>query len=269
VAREHLQVEWTNGRHNLGAKQQWVKTDIGSKANKWLYNSPCCGADGSIPQAGSEKVRLRASGSHRMMNVVQAGSHLHGVLGSGPCTGSSCGTQGKDANNVMFYVDLDCSNPACVVSQTAKIAGPGFNAEFGTVGVDIKGNVGIVAMSATANTYLGLLSWMRQKTDPPNVFQGPTTVLAGTQPHTCMPKQDMMHLGSTVGILTLRDPRDSTKLWTTLQWSNTAAPACSIRGSCSISLPPHVDWDCRVAVLCTKEASGCGRMITRGCERFT
>jgi hypothetical protein len=52
----------------------------------------------------------------------------------------------------------------------------------------------------------------------------PVTVLSGTKPHTCMPKQDMVHLGSTVGIPTVRDPRDGTKLWTSLQWSNDASP---------------------------------------------
>jgi hypothetical protein len=212
------------GAYNGGGTQQSVKTEVGSKTNRWVYNTPCCGSNASIPQAGSD-VTLRAAGSHRVMNVVQHGSHLHGVLGSGPCTGSGCGTQGKDTNNVMFYVDLDCSNPkACVVSQTAKISGVDFNPEFGTVGVDSDGNIGILAMSATAKTNLGLLSWSRRKTDPRNAFKGPVTVLSGTKPHTCMPKQDMVHLGSTVGIPTVRDPRDGTKLWTSLQWSNDASP---------------------------------------------
>jgi len=213
------------GRYNSGGAQQSLKTDIGSKANKWLYNTPCCGATDSIPQAGSDTVTLRASGSHRVMNVMQFGSHLYGVLGSGPCTSSSCGAQGKDTNNVMFYVELDCSRPAaCAVSQTAKISGAGFNPEFGTVGVDARGNVGIVAVSSTASTYLGLLSWARRKTDPPNVFTGPKTIIAGAEPHTCMPNQTVMQIGSTVGIPTALDPLDGTKLWTTQQWSNNASP---------------------------------------------
>jgi hypothetical protein len=125
----------------------------------------------------------------------------------------------------MFYVELDCSRPAAwVVSQTAKISGAGFNPEFGTVGVDAQGNVGIVAVSSTASTYLGLLSWARRKTDPPNVFAGPKTIIVGTQPHTCMPNQTVMQIGSTVGIPTALDPLDGTKLWTTQQWSNNASP---------------------------------------------
>jgi hypothetical protein len=109
------------GTYNFGAGQQAVKTGVGSTESKWLYNTPP-----PIAQSGSN-ITLRASASHRLMNMVQAGTHLHGVLGSGPCT-SSCGSQGQDTNNVMFWVDLDCTKPgACVVSQTAKIAGAGFN----------------------------------------------------------------------------------------------------------------------------------------------
>lgn len=125
----------------------------------------------------------------------------------------------------MFYVDLDCANPAaCLVSQTAKISGSDFNPQFGTVGVDAKGNVSIVAVSSTSKTYLSLLSWSRRRTDPPNIFAGPKTILSGTQPHTCLPNQNMMNTGSTVGILTVRDPLDPMRLWTSQQWGNSAQP---------------------------------------------
>jgi hypothetical protein len=211
------------GTYNAGGVQQAVKTDVGSTANKWVYNTPCCGTTASIPQAGSD-VTLRAAGSHRLMNVVQFGSHLHGVLGSGPCT-TDCGAQGTDTNNLMFYVDLDCSKPtACVVAQTAKISGSGFNPEFGTVGVDAGGNVGIVAESSTATTNLGVLLWTRRKADAPGTFTGPTTIVAGTQPFSCLTTQTFVNLASTVGILTTRDPVDGMKLWTSQQWSNDARP---------------------------------------------
>ena len=39
-----------------------------------------------------------------------------------------------------------------------------------------------------------------------------------------MPDQKTMNLGSTVGIPTVRDTKDGTKLWTSLQWSNDARP---------------------------------------------
>jgi hypothetical protein len=200
-----------------------MKTDVGSKADKWVYNTPCCGELASIPQAGAA-VPLRAAGSHRVLNVVQTRSHLHGVLGSGPCT-TDCGPQGTDMNNVMFYVDLDCSDAeACVVDDTAKISGRDVHPIFGTVGVDTQGNVGILAMSSTARTDLSILGWSRKAGERGRPFRGPTVVVKGTQPHTCMPDQKMIHLGSTVGIPTVRDPKDGLKLWTSLQWSNDARP---------------------------------------------
>jgi hypothetical protein len=211
------------GTWNGASTQQLVKTDVGSKASKWVYNTPCCGEVASVPQAGAE-VPLRAAGSHRVLNVVQTGSHLHGVLGSGPCT-QDCGAQGTDANNIMIYADLDCSNPkACVVHDTVKISGPDIHPMFGTVGVDTRGNLGILAMSSTASTNLSILGWSRKAGETGRAFNGPTVLLKGTQPHTCRPDQKMIHLGSTVGIPTVRDSKDGLKLWTSLQWSNDARP---------------------------------------------
>jgi hypothetical protein len=211
-----------SGTYNAGGGEQAVKTDIGSSQNKWLYNTPCCGETASIPQAGSD-ITLRAATSHRLMNVVQSGSHLHGVLGSGLCTGS-CGPQGEDSNNVAFWVELDCATAACKVSQTAKIAGASFNPVYATVGVDEQGNVGIVSSSSTATTNLGLLMWTRRKTDAPNTLTGPVEIIAGTQPYTCLNDRNMASMGSATGVLTSRDPLDSTKLWTTQHWQDDATP---------------------------------------------
>jgi hypothetical protein len=218
------------GIYNSGGTQQVVKTDIGSKTNKWRFNTFCCGADLAAPQAGSD-IRLRVGTAHRLMNVMQAGSHLHAVLGSGPCT-KDCGSQGTDTNNIMIYVDLDCStSTSCVVAQTAKISGLDVNPAWGTVGVDTQGNVGIVAASVTAKTNPGVVMWSRKQTDPPNVFSGPTLVAAGTAPYTCMKDRTMddgrtyhVLMGSSVGMLTARDPLDGTKLWTSQQYGNDARP---------------------------------------------
>ena len=202
--------------------EQEVKTDVGSTGDKWLYSKPCCGPLGSVPQAGNDKIVLRVAESHRLTNLVQFGSHLMGVLPSGPCT-KDCGSQGQDTTNVMFYFDLDCSKTtACVVRQTAKISGATFNPEFATVGVDAAGNVGIVAESSTASTDLSVLLWTHRKTDPPNTFHGPTTVVAGTQPFSCLNTRDMATIGNAVGVLTALDPLDGSKLWTTQQWSGDA-----------------------------------------------
>ena len=212
---------WNGSGGAYSQSAQIIKTDIGSKQDKWLYNLPCCNASASIPQAGSE-IALRAAESHRLSNLVQFGSHLYGTLGAGPCT-QDCGRQGRDTGNLVFFVDLDCSNPAaCVVNQTSKISGPDFNPEFATVGVDSQGNLGIVAESATASTDLSILLWMHRRTDPPNVFAGPVAVVAGTRPYTCLNQHTVAMIGSAVGVLTALDPADGSKLWTTQQWSKDA-----------------------------------------------
>lgn len=211
------------GTYNAGGEQV-IKTDVGSKENKWLYNLPCCGPVAALPQKGSDIV-VRSGESHRMVNLVESGSHLYGALGSGPCT-HDCGRQGVDTNNVMFYVDLDCSRPAaCVVAQTSKITGEDVSPIYGTVGVDNAGNVGIVAMSSTPTTDLSILMWTHKKMDPPNTFHGPITVVAGTEPYTCIPnKNNLVLIGNAVGISTFRDPLDGSKLWTTQQWGGNATP---------------------------------------------
>ncbi len=216
---------WTGngfGRFN-GGGEQVVKTDVDSKRNKWLYNLPCCGKEAAIPQAGTH-VRLRAAESHRFANLVQFRSHLHGVLSSGPCS-SNCGDQGNDPNNILFWVDLDCSNAAhCTVSRTAKISGADFNPEFASIGVDNQGNIGIVASSSTASSHLGVVLWTLKASDRGNSFQGPVAVVTGTKPYTCQKDKEVVPIGNSVGILSMRDPLDGSKLWTTQQWSNDERP---------------------------------------------
>ncbi len=202
--------------------EQELKTGIGGTEDVWLYSKPCCGRMGSIPQKGDDKIVLRVAESHRMTNLVQRGSHIYGVETSGPCT-SDCGKQGADTTNVMFWVDLDCAKPgACVVSQTGKIAGPDFNPEFATIGVDAAGNAGIVAVSSSATTDLSILLWTRKASDPPNTFAGPATVVAGTQPFTCLNTLDMATVGNAVGVQTALDP-DGKTLWTTQHYGGDAA----------------------------------------------
>jgi hypothetical protein len=165
---------------------------------------------------------LRVAESHRLTNLVQYGTHLQAAMTSGPCT-KDCGEQGTDTSNLAFWVDLDCSKPAaCVVSQTAKISGEGINPEFASVGVDKAGDVGVVAVSSNASTNLSILLWTRRKSDPPNSFRGPTTLMAGTHPLTCLNTRDMVTIGNAAGVLTQMDPTDGTKLWTTQHWGGDA-----------------------------------------------
>ena len=201
--------------------EQLVKTDVGSKQNKWLYNTPCCGERQAVAQAGTDML-IRTGGSHRFNNIVQHGTKLHGAMGSGPCK-ADCGAHGVDTNHIAIYVEMDCANPAaCVVSQTAKLSSADFAPLSATVGVDRDGNVGIAAASFTPQTNLSVLLWTRRKSDPPNTFRGPTTVVKGTQPYTCPPADNVTLIGSSAGVLTALDPKDTTKLWTTQQFAGNA-----------------------------------------------
>src|SRR5215475_7423512 len=217
-----------NRKHNMvmhirPAVDQVVKTDVGSHQDKWLYNLPCCGKNSSVPQAGTD-IRVRAQESHRLNNLVQYGSHLQAVFGSGPCT-HDCGAQGEDKNNIMFWADLDCTEAAaCKVAQTAKISSGDVSPLFPTIGVDGKGNVGIVAASSSEKDYLSILLWTHRATDPPNTFSAPVTVIAGTKPYTCPNNLNLALIASAVGMLTVRDPLDASKLWTTHQYSGDATP---------------------------------------------
>lgn len=212
-----------NGPTGTYGEDQVIKTDIGSQQDKWLYNIPCCGPKSAIPQPGSD-IGVRAQESHRLNNLVQFGSHLELVFSSGPCT-HDCGAQGEDKNNVMFWADLDCTDvAACKVAQTAKIAGDDVSPLFPSVGVDNKGNVGIVAASSSERNYLSILLWAHRTTDPTNSFRAPITVVAGTQPYTCPNRMNLALIASAVGMLTVRDPMDGSKLWTTHQYAGDAIP---------------------------------------------
>jgi hypothetical protein len=141
---------------------------------------------------------------------------------SGPCT-HDCGQQESDTNNLAFWVDLDCSKPAtCVVSQTAKVSGADANPAFATVGVDQAGNVGIVAASWSRTTNLSLLLWTHRKSDPPNTMNGPTTIVKGTQPLTCINDRGWESVANPVGVLTALDPADAATLWTAYHYANDA-----------------------------------------------
>lgn len=212
-----------NGPTGTYSEDQLIKTDVGSQQDKWLYNFLCCGPKAAVSQKGSD-IGVRAIESHRLNNLVQFESHLEVVFTSGPCT-QDCGAQGEDKNNIMFWADLDCTNSlACKVAQTAKISDDNVNPLFPSIGVDNKGNVGIVAASSSETNYLSTLLWTHRTTDPADTFNPPVTVVAGTQPYTCPNNMNLSLIASAVGMTTVRDPRDGSKLWTTHQYSGDAKP---------------------------------------------
>jgi len=211
----------TSGSYNA---QHLVKTGVGSKENIWLYNTPCCGESMSVPQAGTDTT-LRAAISHRLMNVVQHGTKLYGVLGTGPCL-ENCGAQGRDANNILIWSELDCADPkACVVTRTEKLSHPDLHLLLGTIGVDDAGNMGIVGTAVNARSNLSVLLWTRKANDA--AFSAPQVVAAGTQPYVCVEgnsRYNMSPQGNSAGSLTGFDPIDRKTLWASQQWANDANP---------------------------------------------
>jgi hypothetical protein len=90
----------------------------------------------TIPKIGFDclatpSAEVQAIGAGRLPSHIARvhNSHLYAAFPSGPGS-QDCGSQGSDTNNVLFWVDLDCTKTAaCVVSQTGKIAGD-FNPAF-------------------------------------------------------------------------------------------------------------------------------------------
>jgi hypothetical protein len=185
-------------------------------ASSWLYNTPV-----DVAQAGSTTT-LRVTEDHRVLDAVQSGSHVYGVLGSGPCT-SNCGAQGTDTNDLFLWADLDCTNPsACAVAATAKASDASQHLFYPSIGVDQAGNVGVVAAAASASTNISLLAWRHLATDTSGALSAPTTVITGSQPYTC--QGTSVSFANAVGISTARDPLDGTKLWTANEYGGSASP---------------------------------------------
>ncbi|MDB4956981.1 MAG: hypothetical protein JWO36_4550 [Myxococcales bacterium] len=209
-------VTWSGTTASYSA-DQLIKTGIGSTQNQWLYNTPLAAA-----QAGSATT-LRVIEDHRVINAVQSGSHVYGALGSGPCT-TNCAAQGADANDLLIWADLDCTNPtACTVAATSKVADANLHLAYPTIGVDSAGNIGLVAAASSSATELSLIAYSHKATDAPSSTSGPTTIIAGTHPYTCAGAS--VTVGNAVGIATVRDPLDGTKLWTTHEYGGSAT-AC-------------------------------------------
>ncbi len=211
-------VTWSGTTATYGP-DQLIKSSVGSTQDQWFYFTPIA----AVSQLGSA-VQIRPIEGHRLMNVAQAGTHVYGALGSGPCTNAAtCGSQGTDANNLFFWFDLDCTTAtACVVSQTGKVSDPTNHLEFATIGAATNGDLSIVAASTGATIDPTVVLWTHTGNDAANTVSAPETVIAGTQPDTCV--NNPVSFASAVGISTVRDPVDPTKLWTTHQYSNSASP---------------------------------------------
>ena len=195
---------------------QLVMTEVGSTQNRWIFNKPLDGL-----QSGSGTT-YRLVETHRVENVIQRGHHLYGVMGSGPCT-SGCGAQGTDSGNIAFWTDLDCTNAsACTVAQTGKIASASESYAFPTIGVDSNGNIGIAAAALSSTQEQSIRVWRHLVAQAPGSVDGPTTVIDGLHPYTCVGTQNSF--ANAIGLTTVQDPVDGTKLWTWHQYASSPSP---------------------------------------------
>ena len=139
---EVVTITWSGTTATYSIGDQLVDTAAGSASNTWLYNTPIA----AISQLGTT-AQIRPIEDHRVGATVQNGKHVAAALGSGPCT-TGCGVQGADANNLSFWVDLDCSTPsACVVTQTGKLADANNHIVYPSIGFASNGDIAISAAS--------------------------------------------------------------------------------------------------------------------------
>jgi hypothetical protein len=177
-----------------------------------VYNAPL-----NAPQAGSTTT-LRVVEDHRVLDAIQRGSHVYGVLGSGP-------QAGVDTNDLLFWVDLDCTTPsACTVASTGKVADAALHLFYPTIGVDAAGNVGVVAAASSATTDVSLYAYRHLATDPTGAMSAPLPIVAGSQPYTCTGGATQVSFANATGIATALDPSDGTRLWTMQQYGSSATP---------------------------------------------
>ena len=178
-----------------------------------VYNTPV-----DAPQAGSTTT-LRVIEDHRVLDAVQHGSHVYGVLGSGP-------QSGVDTNDLFFWVDLDCGTPsACTLAATGKVADPNVHIFYPTIGVDSAGNAGVVAATSSATTDVSLVAYRHLATDPTGAMSAALPIVTGTQPYTCTSGATQVSFANAAGLGTVLDPTDHTKLWT-MQEYGASANAC-------------------------------------------
>ena len=138
----------------------------------FLYNTPISVAQPSTPS-------IKGTESSRVYQATMAkDGTLHFVVGSGPCA-SSCGSQGVDTNNLIFWFVV---NPvANKITQSAKISSSSLGYIFPSSAMDAAGNEYICATSAGSAQFASIDCWYRLATDAANIINGPTRVITGTQ----------------------------------------------------------------------------------------
>ena len=180
----------------------------------FLYNTPLA----SAPQPSTPG--LRPTESHRFMSAAMAGSHLHGVVGSGPCA-SSCGAQGVDAHQLFYWFDVDTTT--MTIADSAKVSSPTLDYLFPSLAVDVNGNVGMVATATSASTDPEIVLFSHRTSDAKSAVTGPLVATPGTNVYACGGANPV---GWGDYSTTTRDPVDPTKLWAVEEYA-ASTTACA------------------------------------------
>jgi hypothetical protein len=189
----------------------WSGTTATFASEQAVSSSRTYNPIGSATQLGNI-VKVNLAEDHRVMNAMQSSTHIYATLGSGPCTSNCPDAQAMPTRNFVLWADLDCAMSNCVLAGDGEIADPNHDLGFPTIGVTANSRVGIVAAAFTSMEP-ALWAW----TVLPSTC-GPLKFMPGNQPVTCAANNNVVGFASRSGISTVRDPTNSSYLWTSHQY---------------------------------------------------
>ena len=184
----------------------------------YLYNTP---VDANQPGSPGG---IRGTESHRPFSLMTTnGSDMQLVWSSGPCQ-SSCGSQGADSQQVIFWFDI--AIPGLTLTQKAKISDGSLGFLFPSLALDGSNNTLIAATGCSTTLYCSVLIFYHLTSDGSGVFHGPYLATNGTANYQVC--NTSPHPGWGTYTTTVQDPLDTTKMWTFQEYA-ASATACQWR----------------------------------------
>jgi hypothetical protein len=180
----------------------------------YVYNTPIdANQPGSPGGIGSAE-------SHRPFSLTTInGTDMQLVWSSGPCH-SSCGSQGADSQQVIFWFDV--AIPGLTLIQKAKISDGSLGFLFPSLAVDASNNTLIAATGCSTTVHCSVIIFSHLASDGSGVFHGPHLALSGTANYQVCDTGP--HPGWGTYTTSAQDPVDKTKLWTFQEYAASATP---------------------------------------------
>jgi len=180
----------------------------------YVYNTP---VDPSQPGSPSG---VRGAESHRRYSCTSINStDLQVVSSSGGCA-SSCGTQGTDTQQIIFWYKV--ATPGLTLLDSAKISNSSISYIFPTLALDSADNTVIVATGCGASQFCSLYSWTRFASDAAGTMRGPVLLTSGTANYQVC--NTTPHPGWGDYASALQEVGDPTKLLTIGEYACSATP---------------------------------------------